>query len=172
MSIVRIWWIMNCIYISWISVWNKNIFLLCDLKMNWRCWSKYNKLPNRSKGNSVNLFPYVKSSFQLRQARDKPWHFKERNRRPPRDPVNALLSLSYTIIGNSIGQLATIRGLDVSLGFLHIPLKGRPSLALDLVEPVRPWVDQWLWQNIQKTELLTPKHFTLSNELVSRQMFL
>jgi CRISPR-associated protein Cas1 len=122
----------------------------------------------------------VKQKHLPRSLWDKSWHFEERNRRPPRDPVNALLSLSYTIIGNSIGQLATIRGLDISFeakvfgknicleGFLHIPHKGRPSLALDLVEPVRPWVDQWLWQNIQKTELLTPKHFTLSNELVSR----
>ena len=91
------------------------------------------------------------------------WGFKERNRRPPRDPVNALLSLSYTLAANYVGQMITLRGLDVSLGFLHVPQDNRPSLALDLLEPVRPWVDQWLLQKI-RDGLLTPKHFYESAE--------
>jgi CRISPR-associated protein Cas1 len=57
---------------------------------------------------------------------DNAWEFKERNRRPPRDPVNALLSLSYTLAGNSLGQMASTYGLDISLGFLHAPLKKVP----------------------------------------------
>ncbi|MDM8561103.1 CRISPR-associated endonuclease Cas1 [Candidatus Parabeggiatoa sp. HSG14] len=49
------------------------------------------------------------------------------------------------------------------MGFLHVPLRNRPSLALDLLEPVRPWIDEWLWQQVQKG-LLTPKQFTFSKE--------
>lgn len=95
------------------------------------------------------------------------WGFKERNRRPPLDPVNALLSLSYTMAGNSVGQLLSTYGLDVGLGFLHVPQSNRPSLALDVLEPVRPWVDQWLWQQIQEG-LLTPKQFGNTKELGCR----
>ncbi|RKZ53776.1 MAG: CRISPR-associated endonuclease Cas1, partial [Candidatus Parabeggiatoa sp. nov. 3] len=58
---------------------------------------------------------------------DNAWGFKERNRRPPRDPVNALLSLGYTLAGNSVGHLASRYGLDLALGFLHIPSRNRPS---------------------------------------------
>jgi len=89
---------------------------------------------------------------------DDTWGFKERNRRPPLDPVNALLSLGYTLAGNSVGHLASLYGLDLALGFLHIPSRNRPSLALDVLEPVRPKVDQWLWQKVQDG-LFTPKHF-------------
>ncbi len=95
---------------------------------------------------------------QWRTLWDNAWGFKERNRRPPRDPVNALLSLGYTLAGNSVGHLASRYGLDLALGFLHIPSRNRPSLALDVLEPVRPWVDHWLWQKVQDG-LLTPKHF-------------
>ncbi len=95
---------------------------------------------------------------QWRTLWDKSWHFQERNRRPPRDPVNALLSLSYTMGGNMVGQMIGSYGLDLSLGYLHVPQSNRPSLALDVLEPLRPWIDQWLWQKMQDG-LLTPKHF-------------
>ncbi len=95
---------------------------------------------------------------QWRSLWGKAWGFNERNRRPPLDPVNALLSLSYTMAGNTVGQMIGSYGLDLSLGFLHVPESNRPSLALDVLEPVRPWVDEWIWQKIQDG-LLTPKHF-------------
>ena len=98
---------------------------------------------------------------------DKTWGFKERNRRPPRDPVNALLSLSYTLAGNQMGQLATSYGFDLSLGFLHVPFRARPSLALDLLEPVRPWVDQWLLEKVQNG-WLSPKQFYSNSEVGCR----
>jgi hypothetical protein len=63
-----------------------------------------------------------------------PWEFVHRSRRPPRDPVNALLSLSYTLALHSIGRQATRCGLEAGIGFLHTPLRGRPALALDLYE--------------------------------------
>ncbi len=75
---------------------------------------------------------------------DPDWGFKGRNRRPPRDPVNALLSLGYTLACQAVGRLAAQHGFEAALGFLHAPAPGRPSLALDLVEPLRPWVDEWI----------------------------
>lgn len=69
------------------------------------------------------------------------WGFGGRNRRPPRDPVNALLSLGYTLLATQAQGRAEASGLDVSLGFLHEPVPGRPALALDLMEALRPWVD-------------------------------
>jgi CRISPR-associated protein Cas1 len=89
----------------------------------------------------------------------EPWRFTGRNRRPPRDPVNALLSLSYMLALNRVGQMAALRGLDPALGFLHAPLNGRPALALDLLEPVRPWVDQWVWRLLERGAL-RPDDFT------------
>ncbi len=95
---------------------------------------------------------------QWRTLWHKKWGFKVRNRRPPRDPVNALLSLSYTMAGNYVGQMIGIYGLDLNLGFLHVPESNRPSLVLDVLEPLRPWIDQWIWQKVQEG-LLSPKHF-------------
>jgi CRISPR-associated protein Cas1 len=64
----------------------------------------------------------TKQYFALwRQLWEPAWGFKERNRRPPRDPVNALLSLGYTLAGNSVGHLVGTYRLDNSFGFLHTP---------------------------------------------------
>ncbi len=66
------------------------------------------------------------------------WTFKKRERRPPPDPVNALLSFSYTLLYNeAIGALSAV-GCDPYPGFLHTPGFGRCSLALDLMEEFRP----------------------------------
>lgn len=75
---------------------------------------------------------------------DPAWGFAGRSRRPPRDPVNALMSLGYTLVGHAVGRLAARDGFEITLGFLHTPASGRPSLALDLIEPLRPWVDEWV----------------------------
>ncbi len=74
--------------------------------------------------------------------RNDDFTFEGRTRRPPLDPVNALLSLGYTLLFNVVeGAIRTV-GLDPWLGTLHAPLAGRPSLACDLVEELRaPIVD-------------------------------
>lgn len=61
-----------------------------------------------------------------------------RNRRPPRDPVNALLSFTYSLLTKELTLAARAAGLDPLLGFYHQPHFGRPSLALDLMEEFRP----------------------------------
>lgn len=64
--------------------------------------------------------------------------FTGRNRRPPRDPVNALLSLLYTLLVKDVTVSLLSCGFDPYLGFYHQPRYGRPALALDLMEEFRP----------------------------------
>lgn len=71
--------------------------------------------------------------------------FGGRNRRPPRDPVNACLSLGYTLLHFEAVRAAHGAGLDPLLGFYHEPARGRESLACDLIEPLRPRLDGWVW---------------------------
>ncbi|MEW5725476.1 MAG: CRISPR-associated endonuclease Cas1 [Thermodesulfobacteriota bacterium] len=66
------------------------------------------------------------------------FRFHKRTRRPPRDPVNALLSLGYTLLANVAETAVQTAGLDPYLGALHAPEYGRPSLVLDLMEEFRP----------------------------------
>ncbi|TSE31879.1 CRISPR-associated endonuclease Cas1 [Tepidimonas charontis] len=86
--------------------------------------------------------------------------FTGRSRRPPRDPVNACLSLVYTLLHFEAVRAAHMAGLDPLLGFYHRPAFGRESLASDLIEPLRPHADQWVWRLFQNR--------TLRAELFSR----
>ncbi len=86
--------------------------------------------------------------------------FTGRNRRPPRDPVNACLSLGYTLLHAQAVQACHAAGLDPLLGFYHRPAFGRESLASDLIEPLRSEVDQWVWRLVRQREL-REHHFTL-----------
>jgi CRISPR-associated protein Cas1 len=61
-----------------------------------------------------------------------------RNRRPPKDPINALLSFTYSLLAKEVSIAVRAVGLDGMLGFYHQPHFGRPSLALDLMEEFRP----------------------------------
>ncbi len=69
--------------------------------------------------------------------RNPDFRFCERNRRPPRDPVNAVLSLLYTLLASDCRAAAETHGLDPQMGFLHRDRPGRASLALDLMEEFR-----------------------------------
>ncbi len=66
--------------------------------------------------------------------------FSGRNRRPPRDPVNALLSFGYVLLMNQVMSAINIVGLDPYVGYLHASQYGKPALALDLMEEFRPIV--------------------------------
>ena len=66
-----------------------------------------------------------------------PWIFNGRNRRPPKDEVNAVLSFGYVIVGSQIQALLDGVGFDPYLGFYHSVHYGRPSLSLDLLEEFR-----------------------------------
>jgi len=81
-----------------------------------------------------------------------------RNRRPPRDPVNAVLSLAYTMLYGQATMACWAAGLDPALGALHTLSHGRAALACDLMEPLRPQVDLWVWQQF-RDGLLRAEHF-------------
>lgn len=87
-------------------------------------------------------------------------NFTGRNRRPPRDPVNVCLSLSYTMLHAQAVQSCITAGLDPLLGFYHRPAFGRESLASDLIEPLRPAVDLWVWE-LLRSRTLREDHFSL-----------
>jgi CRISPR-associated protein Cas1 len=67
-----------------------------------------------------------------------PFDFERRTRRPPTDPVNALLSYAYSLLTRSFAVTLTAVGFDPYRGFMHQPRYGRPALALDMMEPFRP----------------------------------
>jgi len=71
---------------------------------------------------------------------DAEWDFNSRNRRPPTDPVNALLSFSYALLAKECTVALLAEGLDPWWGLFHQPRHGRPALALDLMEEFRPLV--------------------------------
>jgi len=71
---------------------------------------------------------------------DEAFNFEHRNRRPPRDPVNALLSFVYALLVKELTVALYSAGFDPMLGFYHRPRYGRPSLALDLTEEFRPLI--------------------------------
>ena len=86
--------------------------------------------------------------------------FNGRNRRPPQDPVNVILSLTYTLIHADAVRALFATGFDPLLGVYHKPVFGRESLACDLVESFRPLADYWIWQMFAK-EKLRGDHFTM-----------
>lgn len=76
--------------------------------------------------------------------------FSRRRRRPPPDPVNACLSLAYTLLHFEAVAACHGAGLDPMLGLYHEPAYGRESLAADAIEPFRPHVDEWVWQMFRR----------------------
>jgi CRISPR-associated protein Cas1 len=87
--------------------------------------------------------------------------FVRRERRPPKDPVNAVLSLAYTLVHQDAVRQAKRYGLDPQLGFYHRTAFGRQSLACDLMEPVRPHVESWVVKLFNEN-ILDKRFFTQS----------
>ncbi len=88
-----------------------------------------------------------------------PWQFTTRTRRPPKDPVNAVLSFGYVIVGAELQALLDGAGFDPYLGFYHALEYGRPGLALDMLEEFRhPLVDR-LALNLFNLGVMTQQDF-------------
>lgn len=85
--------------------------------------------------------------------------FGERSRRPPADPVNAMLSFVYTLLGHDCAAALESVGLDPYVGFMHRLRPGRESLALDLMEELRPICADRLVITLINTKEIQPKHF-------------
>ena len=89
-----------------------------------------------SEGEAASL--YFGVFDHLIRTPDTDLRWRGRSRRPPLDPVNALLSFLYTLLTHDCRSAAEAVGLDPAVGFLHRDRPGRPSLALDLMEELRP----------------------------------
>ena len=90
--------------------------------------------------------------------------FTKRIRRPPTDPVNALLSLGYTFLFNEVMGAVSMIGLDPYLGALHATEYGRPSLALDLMEEWRPVIIDTLVLSMFNLKVIGKDDFTISKK--------
>jgi CRISPR-associated protein Cas1 len=85
--------------------------------------------------------------------------FENRNRRPPTDPVNAMLSFAYTLLTSECRHALETAGLDSYVGFMHVDRPGRASMALDLIEELRPhFADRFVLSLINRGEI-TPGDF-------------
>ena len=85
--------------------------------------------------------------------------FTRRSRRPPRDAANALLSWTYTMVNVELKSALTVAGLDPCIGALHTVGYGRPSLALDLLEPLRPALCDLFVLRLAKLRIITEADF-------------
>jgi CRISPR-associated protein Cas1 len=87
-------------------------------------------------GDAASLYFGTFDAMIVRQKGD--FRFAGRTRRPPTDAVNALLSFAYTLLAHDVASALEAVGLDPQVGFLHRDRPGRPGLALDLMEELRP----------------------------------
>lgn len=92
-------------------------------------------------------------------AQKTDFRFASRNRRPPRDRVNALLSFLYALLNNDCIAAAEGVGLDPQIGYLHALRSGRPALALDLMEEFRPVLADRLALSLINRRQIKPEHF-------------
>lgn len=100
-------------------------------------------------------------------AGDFPFDFTHRNRRPPRDPVNALLSLAYSVLAKDLTVVCHAVGFDPFLGFYHQPRFGRAPLPLDLMEPFRPLIADSAVLSAINTRMVTPGDFVRVGQSVA-----
>ncbi len=91
-----------------------------------------------------------------------PFRFDARNRRPPTDPVNAMLSLAYAMLARHLTIALASVGLDPYRGFYHAPRYGRPSLALDIMEPFRPVIADSVVLSVINTGEVGPHDFVVA----------
>lgn len=113
-------------------------------------------------GIASNAYFEVLPQLILNQKEAFP--FNGRNRRPPKDAVNAMLSLAYTLIANDITAALETVGLDPYVGFLHALRPGRTSLALDMMEEFRAYLgDRFVLSLINKRQV-TPKDFLFQGD--------
>lgn len=105
-----------------------------------------------------DVFPYL----ILNQKSDFP--FNGRNRRPPKDAVNAMLSFVYTLIANDVAAALETVGLDPYVGFLHALRPGRTSLALDVMEELRAYLGDRLVLSLINRRQVNAKDFLFQGD--------
>lgn len=109
-------------------------------------------------GEAASRYFSVFDDLILQQKND--FYFKTRNKRPPLDNVNSMLSLSYTLLASMCASALETVGLDPYVGFFHTDRPGRKSLSLDLMEELRSvFADRFVLSLINK-KIISPKGFT------------
>jgi CRISP-associated protein Cas1 len=127
-------------------------------------------------GNAARL--YFTHFGGMVKTNDEPWSadcdkpvlsfdFTTRNRRPPRDPVNALLSLAYSVLSKDLAIVCHAIGFDPFIGYYHQPRYGRAPLALDLMEPFRPLIADSAVLSAINTRMIQPEDFVKAGDAVS-----
>ena len=110
-------------------------------------------------GEAASVYFGVFDQLILQQKKD--FKFEGRNRRPPLDNVNAMLSFFYTLLTNMCASALESVGLDPYVGFMHTDRPGRVSLALDMMEELRPvLVDRFVLTMINK-RMVSKKDFSV-----------
>jgi len=99
------------------------------------------------------------SSFGSMLEKRHGFCFEERNKRPPRDPVNSVLSYIYGVLTKEMFVTVLAVGFDPYLGFYHQPMYGRPSLALDMMEEFRPLIADSVAITLFNNRELSPDDF-------------
>lgn len=120
-------------------------------------------------GNAARLYFEAFPGMLKAEGEDRmpAFQFEQRNRRPPRDPVNALLSFAYSLLSKDLTIICHSVGFDPFLGFFHQPRFGRPALALDLMEGFRPLVADSAVITAINTRMITPKDFLQTGNAVA-----
>ncbi|MCP4425331.1 MAG: CRISPR-associated endonuclease Cas1 [Chloroflexi bacterium] len=95
----------------------------------------------------------------IRSLLDRSWGFERREYYPPPDPFNALLSFAYSLLLKDVRAAVQIVGLDIYMGFFHAVDRGRPSLALDLMEEWRPLIADALVLEMVNRGTVRPDEF-------------
>ena len=95
--------------------------------------------------------------------RKEVFSFEKRNRRPPTDPVNAMLSFGYSLLANDCASALESVGLDSYVGFLHRDRPGRNSLALDLMEELRPCLADRFVLTLVNNRMVRPEDFQIQD---------
>ena len=88
-------------------------------------------------GGALVYFGNFNAMLKADDEGDRYFDFSKRNRRPPTDPINAMLSFAYALLTRAMTTALSSVGFDVYRGFYHQPRFGRPALALDMMEPFR-----------------------------------
>lgn len=109
-------------------------------------------------GEAARVYFSVFDHLVVAQKQD--FYFRERNRRPPLDRVNCLLSFIYTIVLHDVRSALETTGLDPAVGFLHRDRPGRPGLALDMMEEFRPFLADRMVLSMINLNQLKPEGFT------------
>lgn len=115
---------------------------------------------------SINDDPGSKDLFSNQESNVFSFDFKCRNRRPPKDPVNALLSLAYSMLAKDLTIVCHSVGFDPFLGFYHQPRYGRAPLPLDLMEPFRPLIADSAVLTAINTRMITLQEFIQAGDSV------